>query len=76
LLAGEHGLDGRERQGLSHGGHADERHRAFGASHVEGLFGYPPVLAAATGLTEDNEVADWAADVQRYVDAYAGTAGA
>ena len=37
-------------------GHADERHRAFGASHVECLSGYPPVLAAATGLTKDNEV--------------------
>ena len=39
------------------------------------LFGYPPVLVAATGLTEDNEVADWVADVQRYVDAHAGTVG-
>ena len=39
------------------------------------LFGYPPVLVAAAGVTED-DAADWVADVQRYVDAYAGTAGA
>lgn len=39
------------------------------------LFGYPLVLAAATGLTED-DAADWVADVQRYVDTYARTAGA
>ena len=39
------------------------------------LFGYPPVLVAATGLTGEGE-ADWVADVQRYVDSYAaGTAG-
>ena len=39
------------------------------------LFGYPPVLVAATGITEDDD-ADWVADVQRYVDSYAaGTAG-
>ncbi len=40
------------------------------------LFGYPAVLVAAAGLTEDDGAADWVADVQRYVDAYAGTAGA
>ncbi len=40
------------------------------------LFGYPPVLVAAAGLTED-DAADWVADVQRYVDSFAaGTAGA
>ena len=33
-------------------------------------------LVAATGITEDDDAADWVADVQRYVDAYAGTAGA
>jgi len=39
------------------------------------LFGYPPVLVAATELTGEGE-ADWVADVQRYVDSYtAGTAG-
>ena len=39
------------------------------------LFGYPPVLVAAAGVTED-DAADWVADVQRYVDAYPGTTGA
>jgi hypothetical protein len=40
------------------------------------LFGYPPVLVAAAGLTGEGE-ADWVADVQRYVDSFAaGTAGA
>jgi hypothetical protein len=39
------------------------------------LFGYPPVLVVAAGIAEDDD-ADWVADVQRYVDAYAGTAGA
>jgi hypothetical protein len=39
------------------------------------LFGYPLVLVAAAGLTEDDG-ADWVADVQRYVDAHARTAGA
>lgn len=39
------------------------------------LFGYPPVLVAATGMTEEG-AGDWVADVQRYVDSYAaGTAG-
>ena len=39
------------------------------------LFGYPPVLVAATGMTEEG-ARDWVADVQRYVDSYAaGTAG-
>jgi hypothetical protein len=40
------------------------------------LFGCPAVMAAAAGLTEDDTTADWVADVQRYVDTYARTAGA
>ena len=38
------------------------------------LFGCPPVLVAAAGITGEDE-AGWVADVQRYVDSHgAGTA--
>ena len=33
------------------------------------LFGYPPVLVAAAGITGEGE-ADWVADVRRYVDSF------